>query len=368
MKINKLTAIIFSLVFSSVGMLGSGCYYNAKNSNPQPLPPPNLAEEQSQSQNTAIKNNTDDIIISKTNNDKSNSDDTAPKKTTTNKDNNSVNIKNESKVEKNNTNTDNKNKKDSNDISKSINNPKTSNNNDNKIKGQNILPLAKKYSTPVSEVLKMIKKPSLATHKIVFLTFDDGPNIYKTPQILNILKENNVHATFFVLGSNLQNKTNKNIVMQAYKNGNAIANHSYSHNLKVIYPKNSVSVSTFMNEVNQTNSILKEILGPNFNCKVVRMPGGYNSRVYYNDPNLNKLNKTLNNNGITLIDWNALSGDAVPGHKTASDLLNNVKKQSKNKKVVVLLMHDIHNISVEALPSIIQYYKDNGYEFRVISN
>lgn len=363
MKINKLKVITFSLIFSSIGASGVGCYSNFKYSNIQPPPPPKLTEEQSKSQNIILEENSNihDTINTKT-------DDNKAETTITNKPNtdsaSSINNINKKTVK---VSIPTK-KKTSNDVPKSSNSSKNTTSNTNKVKGQNILLSAEQYATPANEVAKMIKNPSLSTKKTVFLTFDDGPDINKTPQILKILKENNVHATFFILGSNLKYNANKNLVIQAYKNGNAIANHSFSHDLKLIYPKNVVSINTFMNEVNHTNSILKEILGPDFNCAVVRMPGGYSSRVYYKDPNLKNLNETITNNGFTLIDWNALSGDATPKNKTSYELLSNVKKQSKDKNNVILLMHDIHNVTVEALPSIIKYYKDNGYEFRVICN
>lgn len=330
MKINKIKLITFSLIFSSIGALGSGCYYNAKLSSTTPPTPPKLAQKQQEDIKPEVNPSTTNT--------------TAVAKT-------SLDNQKEDK------------KKDSDTTQTSEAQPSSS-----KIKGENSIASAKSYSTPAEEVAKMIKNPSIAKKKTVFLTFDDGPDINKTPKILSILKENNVHATFFVLGSRLQNQTNKNILIQTYKNGNAIANHSYSHNMKVIYPQNTLCVSSFISEVNQTNTLLKEILGPNFSCAVLRMPGGYNSREYYNDPNLGKLNNVLNNKGMVSIDWNAENGDAIRGNNSVSKLIGNVKKYSQGQKVVVLLMHDINNATVQALPSIIKYYKDNGYEFRVISN
>lgn len=333
MKINKIKVITFSLIFSSIGALGSGCYYNSKRIDTIYPTPPNQTEEQQEVTQNSEANTSK---LNQTEVDK-------PKESITTKASSDATCN-------------------------SITTPNESQPTSSKIKGENIIPSAKSYATPAKEVLNMINNPSIAKKKIVFLTFDDGPDVNKTPKILTILKENNVHATFFVLGSRLQNQTSRNILMQTYKNGNAIANHSYSHNMKVIYPQNTLCINTFMDEVNQTNTLLKETLGQNFNCAVLRMPGGYNSRRYYNDPNLDSLTTVLKDKGIVSLDWNAENGDAIRGNNTAANLVDNVKKYSQGQKVVVLLMHDIHNTTVQALPAIVKYYKDNGYEFRVISN
>ncbi|MGL4450382.1 MAG: polysaccharide deacetylase family protein [Sarcina sp.] len=358
MKINKI--ITFSLIFSSIGALGSGCYYNSKLIDTTAPTPSNQIEEQ---QKVTPQKKEDDASQKKDSDIDNSQKKEANQESTTNKPNSNASQKNS--IDKNYTSSQENAKSDKKNINlySAESQPSSSN-----IKGENIIPSARKYATPVKEVSRMITNPSLAKKKTVFLTFDDGPDIAKTPKILNILRENNVHATFFVLGSRLQNQTSKNILIQTYKSGNAIANHSYSHNMKAIYPQNTLCITTFIDEVKQTNAILRDILGPNFNCAVLRMPGGYNSREYYNDPNLAELSSVLNNVGLVSIDWNAENGDAVNGTKNATTLLNNVKKYSQGQKVVVLLMHDISNTTVQALPSIIKYYKDNGYEFRVISN
>ena len=347
MKINKIKLITFSTLFSVFCSFGSGCYYNAKRS-PTTNEPTNktTANEQIQKKETLQPQNKSDRSVHNL----------IDSETDTYKTNNNL----DNELKKSSSNIINKCPANSPDESSVVIGPI--------IQGENMIPSARKYSTPVKEVTQMIKNPSISKKKIVFLTFDDGPDISKTPKILNILKVNNVHATFFILGSRLQNQTNKNILTQTYKSGNAIANHSYSHNMKAIYPQNTLCIPTFMSEVNLTNSMLKDILGPKFDCAVLRMPGGYNSREYYNDRNIGALTKILDKKGVISIDWNAENGDAVKGDKSVSSLLANVQKYSTDKKVVVLLMHDISNNTVQALPQIIKYYKNNGYEFRVISN
>ncbi|MGL5821853.1 MAG: polysaccharide deacetylase family protein, partial [Sarcina sp.] len=189
-----------------------------------------------------------------------------------------------------------------------------------------------------------------------------------TPQVLKILNQYGVHGTFFVLGSQLQSTTNQNILKQEIMDGNAIGNHSYSHSYSNLYPGNSININAFMNEFNKTESIMQSVLGSNFNSKVLRMPGGQNSRQYYHDKNLPAFLSTLSKNGITSVDWNAANGDATGKTYTSQQLVQNAINQSKGKNHVVLLMHDVKGNTVQALPQIIQYYKSQGYTFNVISN
>ena len=233
----------------------------------------------------------------------------------------------------------------------------------------NIIYSAQSYAVPANEVQQMLEGKSKDTQKQVFLTFDDGPSP-NTEKILKILKDEGVHATFFVLGSSIKSEEGKKLLKEEIESGNAIANHSYSHDYRKLYPHNSVDVPVFMNEINTTNDEMRKILGDDFNARVVRMPGGYMSRRYYKDPSLPALNTAFNKEHITSIDWDAETGDATGKKYTAAQILQNVEKQTKNETHVVLLMHDAaaKKQTVETLPEVIQYFKNNGYEFKVISN
>lgn len=232
----------------------------------------------------------------------------------------------------------------------------------------NIIASAKSYAVPANEVNEMVNGKYPGNQKEIFLTFDDGPSATNTPKVLNTLKQYGVHATFFVLGSEIQSSADKNIIKEEIMDGNAIADHSYSHDYAKLYPHNSVSVSAFMNEFNATNDILRNILGKNFNARVVRMPGGYMSRAYYHDKNLPALNAAFKNAGITSVDWNAETGDATGKAYSPSQLVQNAINETKGYDHIVLLMHDIKPNTAAALPQLIQYYKSKGYAFKVISN
>lgn len=234
----------------------------------------------------------------------------------------------------------------------------------------NIIYAADSYAVSADEVEKMLQGKSTNTDKEIFLTFDDGPS-ENTREILKILKEEDVHATFFDIGSALKdNKENQELLKQEIDQGNAVAGHSFSHDYKTLYPGNSVDVNKFMSELNETNEIMKSVLGNNFNARVIRMPGGYMSRRYYRDPNLKALDEAFAKDNIVSIDWDAETGDATGRHYTVEQYVQNSAKNIKSLNHVILLMHDAaaKKETVQALPSIIKFYKEHGYAFKVIKN
>nr|WP_322502548.1 polysaccharide deacetylase family protein [Clostridium sp. LIBA-8841] len=234
----------------------------------------------------------------------------------------------------------------------------------------NIIYAADSYAVSADEVEKMLQGKSTNTDKEIFLTFDDGPS-ENTKEILKILKKEDVHATFFDIGSALKdNKENQELLKEEIDQGNAVAGHSFSHDYKTLYPGNSVNVNKFMSELNETNEIMKSVLGNNFNARVVRMPGGYMSRRYYRDPNLKALDEAFAKDNIVSIDWDAETGDATGKHYTVEQYVQNSAKNLDSLNHVILLMHDAaaKKETVQALPSIIKFYKDHGYAFKVIKN
>ncbi|NGU66112.1 polysaccharide deacetylase family protein [Clostridium perfringens] len=241
---------------------------------------------------------------------------------------------------------------------------------DDVMPGMNITYEANKYAVDAKDVQAMANDTYKGEGKYVFLTFDDGPS-NSTEKILNTLKDKDVHGTFFVLGSSIEKDSKRQeYLKEELKSGNAIANHSYSHDFKKLYPGNKLNIDYFMDEFNKTNDIMQSILGGEFDCRVLRMPGGYGTRKYYKDPSLKEFDNTLQENGIINVDWNALDGDAEGKPYSTEEMLNYVKKTSKGKNHVVILMHDAagKEKTVEILPQIIDYYKNEGYEFKVIKN
>ena len=224
-----------------------------------------------------------------------------------------------------------------------------------------------KYTYDAKKVQEKLSKYDYSNNgkKIVFLTFDDGTSKTNTPEVLRILDENNIKATFFLTGSNIENggETARELVKQEFESGHAIANHSYSHDCNKLYPGRNLDMKAFKEDYEKNDKLLKSILGENFTTHVMRCPGGYMSWK-----NMDELYKYLEKNNIASIDWNALNADAEGPKKNAKQLAQYAIKTSEGKEMVVLLMHDTYGKeeTVKALPTIIKYFKDNGYEFRTL--
>ncbi|MBQ8999623.1 MAG: polysaccharide deacetylase, partial [Clostridium sp.] len=186
------------------------------------------------------------------------------------------------------------------------------------------------------------------------------------PKILETLEKEDVKATFFVTGENIERggEKAKELIKREFKEGNAIANHSYSHDYKYLYPDRTLNLENFLTDFKKTDDILKDILGPYFSTRVIRCPGGHMS---WKD--MEPLDEYLKENNMASIDWNALNADAQGKKKSAQELVDYAIKTSEGKEMVVLLMHDTYGKeeTAKALPQIIKYFKDNGYEFKTLA-
>ncbi|MEW8957431.1 polysaccharide deacetylase family protein, partial [Clostridium sp.] len=190
---------------------------------------------------------------------------------------------------------------------------------------KNVNSEGEKYAIDAKEVKKMVEgKSEKDGKKMAFLTFDDGPSTTVTPEVLDCLKSKDVKATFFLVGNAVDNPKHEDLVKRIFNEGHAIANHSYTHNYKSLYPGNNTNIDAYMNEYNKTNDAIRKILGEDFDTKVVRMPGGYMSRKYYKDSNLQALDTKFAENDIVSIDWNSLNGDAEGKKRSAIELVERV--------------------------------------------
>ncbi|SHF18401.1 polysaccharide deacetylase family protein [Caloramator proteoclasticus] len=191
--------------------------------------------------------------------------------------------------------------------------------------------------------------------KVAYLTFDDGPSKDVTPKVLDILKENDIKATFFVLGS--MAKANPELLKKIYEDGHAIANHSYSHSYKKIYS----SEEAMIKEIKDTESIIKSILGDEYDNRFFRFPGGSGGRPI-------EIKEAIVKNGYTYIDWNCLTGDAEGKMMSAEGQYERFLQTSKNKNSLVILMHDGRgkHTTPDVLKKVIEHLKNRGYQFEVI--
>lgn len=216
----------------------------------------------------------------------------------------------------------------------------------------NILPVAN------SEGHKLIKDIYYSEEKQIYLTFDDGPSKDITPQILDILKENDVKATFFVLGARVD--LYPETLKREFNEGHYIANHGYSHEYSRIYENRD----TVFDEFNQCEVSIKNALGKQeYNSFLFRFPGGSRGGRY--EKVKAEARQLLEEYGVAYTNWNCLTGDAA-GNKTKDACIQEMLESKGDQNSIILLMHDANDKSqtVEALPEIIQYYKNEGYTFK----
>lgn len=192
--------------------------------------------------------------------------------------------------------------------------------------------------------------------KIAFLTFDDGPSRNVTPKLLKILEDNNVKATFFLIGCYCDEYPD--LVRDIYSKGNAIGIHTYTHKYSIIYGQ----VKDFKYEVEKNKESLNNILGSQFKTRIFRFPGGsfYDFRAPFREE--------VKKEGYAYIDWNATSGDGEYNGVTPEEQINNLKDSVKGKNHVVILMHNsaTKDTTVQALPNLLKYIKNEGYKFAIL--
>ncbi|MTQ47672.1 polysaccharide deacetylase family protein [Streptococcus salivarius] len=236
-------------------------------------------------------------------------------------------------------------------------------------KGSNHSIEASDYAYDVTAVNNTIRgKSDDVKGKVVFLTFDDGIDPTLTPQVMDILKEYGVHATFFHIGYTITPE-NGDILKRQITEGHAIANHSLSHNFNLLYPGRVPNQSQIVYEVNQTMANFQAILGKDFKTRIFRYPGGHMSWQ-----GLESTDHALAKEDIEWIDWNMLCGDAEPASvrpttsETMMAYLDGSQKYFPETTVKVVLMHDTagKELTVQTLPQIIEYFKNQGYTFGIL--
>lgn len=204
-------------------------------------------------------------------------------------------------------------------------------------------------------------QPYGATERIegmAFLTFDDGPSP-QTDEILAILAEQDIKATFFVVGCNEMGDEQRlrDIVAQ----GHTIGMHSYTHDYEKVY----ASVEDFLAEFYAVFQEIRDITG--VTPTVFRCPGGsingYNSGFYQ------EMFSEMIRRGFVPFDWNVSSDDAVGERKSAAQLTENVMTEIKGKTRAFILFHDSADKvqSVKALPAVIAQTRELGFEFAAIT-
>lgn len=207
----------------------------------------------------------------------------------------------------------------------------------------------------VSEQPKVEMKKEVPIHfngqerKVAYLTFDDGPGKY-TAELLNILKQYDAKATFFLIGENV--KQFPDLVKREKEEGHYVGMHSMTHSFNKLYTNGQ-----YVNEMKEDQSLIANILGQS--PTLTRPPYG----------SMPGLNETLRNNvvdsGFKVWDWTIDSLDwkynNMPVDAASAQIAQNVLAGATEPREVIL-MHDIHPQSVAAVPAIIKGLKEKGYE------
>ena len=188
------------------------------------------------------------------------------------------------------------------------------------------------------------KNPSAntSTGKVVALTFDDGPSNATTPQVLDILARYGIRATFFVLGSRISG--NESILQRMVAAGDEIGNHTWSH---TSLP--SLSMDQLSWQISSTNQAVQNATG--VSPKIFRPPYGATNGTVQASIGLHQVLWT-----VDTLDWQSHNTQAI---------LANVQAQTKSGGVI--LMHDIHQTTVNALPTVVDYLISQGYSFVTVS-
>ncbi|WP_331000715.1 polysaccharide deacetylase family protein [Nostoc sp. NZL] len=212
--------------------------------------------------------------------------------------------------------------------------------------------------TPAKDQMNEVPKPFQGTiiyqaklkanEKVIALTFDDGPDPKNTVQILEILKKNNIKATFFMLGQMV--KSFPQVAKQVAADGHVIGNHTWHHWYR------HMDAATAANEINHTADIIYKTTG--VKTTLFRPPGGFLN---------NGLADYAKNQNYAVMMWSQESGDAKRPSPQVPTLVKNVLNNAKPGAIV--LMHDgggNRSRTVQALPQIINALKAQGYRFVTI--
>lgn len=211
-------------------------------------------------------------------------------------------------------------------------------------------------NTAVKQVDLQVYDPH---HRVIYLTFDDGPS-KNTPKILEILRNEGVKATFFVTA---QFSEYLPYLKKEAEEGHAVAAHTYSHDFNIYK-----SVDSYMADLEKIEAVIEQYTGKR--SYLIRFPGGSSNYVSYKRAGriiMPEIIDELQKRGYQYVDWNLDSQDASGNHVPVAKLVSSACRDYEPR--LCLLMHDEVSkaTTVEALPQIIHYFKEKGYEFGTLN-
>lgn len=197
--------------------------------------------------------------------------------------------------------------------------------------------------------------------KTVYLTFDDGPSVKVTKEIIDILNANNIKGTFFVVGDYV--RIYPYLLEELTNNNMSIMPHCNFHDYNALY-KNE---EEYFKDLDKCVSNIQKVIGDK-KMSFVRLPGGVDN-TYCDAETLKKIKSNLLSKDINYIDWTIDTGDSESYDISKDYLISRIMDEGCLYDVEVVLMHDIggKNTTVEALQEIIDIYKSRGYEFKSLN-
>ncbi len=187
------------------------------------------------------------------------------------------------------------------------------------------------------------------TEMIIALTFDDGPSPTYTPQILKILEEHQVRATFFAVGMRVESFPD--VARAIVNGGHELGNHTFSHPLK------QLNGTQFEHELQRAHQTIEQVTG--VTPRIYRPPG-----AYYNKTTL----EVLKRHGYTMVLWSWWQNPKDYANPGADVIVQRILAEPRNGDIVVL--HDLggnRSQTVAALPKVITGLKEKGFSFVTIS-
>ena len=187
--------------------------------------------------------------------------------------------------------------------------------------------------------------------KVIYLTFDDGPGAY-TGYLLDVLKKYEVKATFFVIDTG-----NYDMMRRIVEEGHSIGIHSVTHDYEEIY----ASPRAFFDDLYRMQGIIQAHTG--VETTLMRFPGGSSNTVSrISEGIMTLLTEAVQDAGFQYFDWNVDSNDAGGARKPGT-VCRNVTNGAAQNQISVVLQHDIHGYSVDAVEDILLWGLENGYTF-----
>jgi len=216
-------------------------------------------------------------------------------------------------------------------------------------------------TTAPDAVFAQAQQASAEDVRLVCLTFDDGPS-KNTAKVLDILAEKQVPATFFVVASD-HNSNYLPLIARQQSEGHQVALHSCTHDYSQIYQ----NPQAYWNDIEALKQRLSAYVDAD-GIRYLRFPGGSTntvSRRYGGSGIMKQLKAQAEEKGYHWVDWNVCAEDAAGGKPSAERIYQNVIQDAADQSVCVVLMHDTAATgnTVEALPQIIDWFRENQYTF-----